>query len=156
MVRGEYEFLPQVEAGPDAPGLRASSQWPCGHREGEKPFLQLSSLASSLPAPRLIPFHEAPPSVVSFAPWTTCEGCLNRVTQTGCLQRQKFIGVSGWFSGLSIQLLILAQFVISWFMSSSPTTSFALTTRSLLGILSLPASLCPSPPSLFLSLSQDK
>ena len=45
--------------------------------------------------------------------------------------------------------------MISWFVSSSPTTGLLLSTRSLLWILCLPLSLCPSPSfvcSLFLSL----
>ena len=46
---------------------------------------------------------------------------------------------------LSTQLLIAAQIVISQFVRSSPMLGSALTARSLLGILSLPFSLCPSP-----------
>ena len=34
-------------------------------------------------------------------------------------------GAPGWLSRLSIQLLILAQVMISWFVSSSPTWDLA-------------------------------
>ena len=57
-----------------------------------------------------------------------------------------------WFSGLSVQSLILAQVMISPFMGSSPMSVSVLTAQSLLGILSLPLSL-PLPCSLSLSLS---
>ena len=44
-----------------------------------------------------------------------------------------------WLGRLSVQLLILAQVMISWFMRSSPALGSALPARSLLGmhILSL-------------------
>ena len=51
-------------------------------------------------------------------------------------------GAPGWLSRLSVGLLVWAQVVISWFVSSSPPLGSVLTVRSLLGILS---------PSLFLS-----
>ena len=54
-------------------------------------------------------------------------------------------GAPGWLSRLSIQLLVWAQVMISRFVSSSPTLSSALTSQSLLGILSLSLSLYPSP-----------
>ena len=56
----------------------------------------------------------------------------------------------GWLRWLSIQLLISAQVMISWFMSSSPASGCALTVRSLLEILSLPLSLCPPCPDLYI------
>ena len=52
---------------------------------------------------------------------------------------EKERGVPGWLSQLSIWLLISAQAMISWFMSSNPASGSVLTVRSLLGILSLPA-----------------
>ena len=51
-------------------------------------------------------------------------------------QLKKILGVPGWLSWLSIWLLISAQVMISWFVSSSPKTGSALTVQSLLGILS--------------------
>ena len=51
------------------------------------------------------------------------------------------MGAPGWFSGLSLQLLISAQVMISGFVSSSPASDSTLAVQSLLGILSL----CPSP-----------
>ena len=62
---------------------------------------------------------------------------------------------TGWLSQLSIQLLILAQVMISWFVSSSPTSGSELTVQNLLGILSLPLSL-RLPNSYFLPLSPNK
>ena len=53
--------------------------------------------------------------------------------------------VRGWLSWLSDRLLVLAQAMISWFMSSNPVLGSVLTEQSLLGILSLSLSLCPSP-----------
>ena len=54
---------------------------------------------------------------------------------------------------LSVQLLILAQIMISWFVSLSPALGSALTVWSLLEILSLPLSLPLPWLALFLSLS---
>ena len=51
--------------------------------------------------------------------------------------RRRKEGMPGWLSWLSIWLLLLAQVVISLFMSSSPTSGSVLTVWSLLGILSL-------------------
>ena len=48
-----------------------------------------------------------------------------------------------WFSLFSVQPLISAQVIISWFVGSSPTLCSMQTVQSLLGILSL--HLCPSP-----------
>ena len=66
----------------------------------------------------------------------------------GALARicQDRLGAPGGLSPLSIQLLVSAQVMSSWFMSSSLTLGSALTGRSLLEILSL--SLCPFPCSL--------
>ena len=51
----------------------------------------------------------------------------------------------GWLSWLCVQLLILAQVMISWFMGLSPAS---LTVQSLLGIFSLPFPRPLSPPTL--------
>ena len=51
----------------------------------------------------------------------------------------------GWLRQLSIELLTSAQVMISWFVRSSPTSHSALTAWSLLRILSLSLSVCPSP-----------
>ena len=62
----------------------------------------------------------------------------------------------GWLSQSGVQPLISAQVMISQFLRSSPTSGSALPAQSLLGILSLLLSLCPSlahPHSLSLSLS---
>ena len=64
-------------------------------------------------------------------------------------------GAPGWPSGLSIQLLVWAQVMISWFVTLRPASGCALTARSLLGILSLTLSLCSSP-ACSLSPSQNK
>ena len=56
-----------------------------------------------------------------------------------------------WVAQLvSVQLLISAQVMISWFMGSSPVSSSVLTAQSLLGILSTSVS---ASPLLSLSLS---
>ena len=60
-----------------------------------------------------------------------------------------------WLSGLSIQLLISAQVMISWFVSWSPVSDSALTMQSLLGIFCLLLSL-PLPHSHSLSLKINK
>ena len=56
-------------------------------------------------------------------------------------------------AGLSIRLLTLARVMISWFMSSSPTSGSVLAVQSLLGILSPSLSVLPL---LALSLSLSK
>ena len=61
-----------------------------------------------------------------------------------------------WFSWLSVQLLVSAQIMISWFTCWSLTLGSVLIVQSLLGVL-LSLSLCPSPAhvlSLSLSLSK--
>ena len=50
-----------------------------------------------------------------------------------------------WFSGLSLQLLISAQAMISQFVSSSPASGSVMTLQSLLGIPSLPTLSAPTP-----------
>ena len=59
-----------------------------------------------------------------------------------------------------VKCLTLAQAMISRFVSSSPALGSLLSAQSLLGILCLPPSLCPSPMpfshSLFLSQKQNK
>ena len=64
-------------------------------------------------------------------------------------------GAPGWHSQLSVWLLVLVQVMISWFMSSNPTSGSALMLQSLLGIL---CRLLSDPPPLVLSLplSQNK
>ena len=83
-------------------------------------------------------------------PWQTF-GCLRCVPGTelgaeapGARNPISLNGAPGWLSRLSVQLLVLAQVVISWFVSSNPTSGSVLTVRSLLGILSPSLSLCPS------------
>ena len=70
-----------------------------------------------------------------------------------------YLGVPGWLSRLSTQLLVLAQVMISLLVRSSPRSGSMLTAQSLLGILSLRLS-APPPGvhvhSLSLSLSQSK
>ena len=68
--------------------------------------------------------------------------------------KNKKTGASGWLSWLSIQLLILAQVMISRFMRSSPALGSVLAVQILLG-LSLPLSLS-HPLLLSLSLSLSK
>ena len=67
--------------------------------------------------------------------------------------KRKERGTPGWLSQLSIGLLVSAQVMISQFMSSSPTSGSTLIVQSLLGILTLSFSLCPSPALVVLSLS---
>ena len=56
------------------------------------------------------------------------------------------VGVLGWLSQLSIQLLVLVQVVISWFMGLSPTSGSVLTARSLEPASdAVSPSLCASP-----------
>ena len=64
-------------------------------------------------------------------------------------------GASGWLSGLSVQPLVLAQIMISWFMRSSPASGSELTVRLLLGILSPSLSALPLH-VLYLSLKINK
>ena len=64
-----------------------------------------------------------------------------------------FYVAPGWLSWFSIQLMVSAQVMVSWFMSSSPTSGSVLTVCSLLGILSPSLSAAPL---LALSLSQNK
>ena len=66
-------------------------------------------------------------------------------------------GAPGWLSRVSVRLLILAQVMISQFMSSSPTSGSALTVQTLLWILSLSPSLSVPPPlTCVLSLKINK
>ena len=59
-------------------------------------------------------------------------------------------------SSVGVQLLISAQVMVSRFVRSSPASGSMLTAWSLLGILSVPLSLCPSLARIFLFLSQNK
>ena len=54
--------------------------------------------------------------------------------------QSKFISLSAWVTQ-PVKRPTAAQIMISWFMSSSPTSGSALTVQSLLGILSPPLSL---------------
>ena len=63
--------------------------------------------------------------------------------------RAKENPVAGWLRQLRVQLLISPQDMTSLSIGSSPTLGSALRVWSLLGILSLSLSLCPSP-SFFL------
>ena len=63
-------------------------------------------------------------------------------------------GAPGWLSWLSIQLLVLAQVMISQFMGLSPASGSVLTYRASLEF-SLSLSLS-APPPLALSLSPSK
>ena len=58
---------------------------------------------------------------------------------------KKTLGVPGGLSQLSVRLLVSAQVAISQFVGLSPASGSMLTVWNLLGILSLPFSLCPSP-----------
>ena len=63
-------------------------------------------------------------------------------------------GASGWLNQLSVQLLMLAQVMISQFMSLSPESGSAVTTESAWVSLSLPLSLPLPTRSLFLSQNE--
>ena len=63
---------------------------------------------------------------------------------------KSLLGVPGQLIQLSVQLLVSAQVMISWFVGSSSTLDSVLTVQSLLRILSLPLS---APPPFVLSLS---
>ena len=75
---------------------------------------------------------------------------------------EKCQGTPGWLSRLSTRLLILAQVMISWFVSSSPTLSSVLPVWTLRGILSLSApllltfSLCLSKQKKFFYCQEQK
>ena len=57
-----------------------------------------------------------------------------------------FSRAPGWLSWLSVQILIFAQVMISWFMRWNLESGSVQTAQSLLGILSLPLSLTAPPP----------
>ena len=59
----------------------------------------------------------------------------------GKIPKKGAAGAPEWLSRLSVQLLVLAQVMISWFMSLSPALGSVLTVQNLPGILSLPLSL---------------
>ena len=65
----------------------------------------------------------------------------NMCTGHSPLKDCDILGSPRWLSWLSVRLLILAQIMISQFVSSSPTLVFVLIAQSLLGILCLPFSL---------------
>ena len=70
--------------------------------------------------------------------------------------KKEKLGAPGWLSWLSIRLFVLAQVIISLFMSSSPTLSSELTVWSRIGILS-PSLYAPTPlRALSLSLKINK
>ena len=60
------------------------------------------------------------------------------------------LGVPGWFSQLSLWLLVSAQVMISQLMSPSPSSGSVLTMWSQLGILSLRSLSAPTLLVLFL------
>ena len=62
---------------------------------------------------------------------------------TVIIKKHAKIGVPGWLSQLSLQLLISAQVRISQFMGSSPALGSALMAWGLLGILFLSLSTLP-------------
>ena len=68
-------------------------------------------------------------------------------------QKQNRQGVPGWLGRLSVQLLILAQVMISRFQSSGRALGSMLTAQNLLRILS---PFLSAPPLLTLSLSLSK
>ena len=68
-------------------------------------------------------------------------------------QKNESSAAPGWLSQLSIRLLVLAQVMISWFLSSSPRLGSALSSQSLLGDSFSPSLSAPPPLSLSLSLS---
>ena len=78
------------------------------------------------------------------------ENLLNNRNKNYLIIKYVKTGVPEWHSLLSIRLLISAQVMISWFVSSSPTWGSALMAWSLLGILSL----LLSAPHLLCSLSK--
>ena len=67
------------------------------------------------------------------------------VNSPSALERMSVLGVPGWLSWLSVQLLISAQVTVSWFVGLSPALGSALTTRNLLGFSFSSLSLCPFP-----------
>ena len=84
-----------------------------------------------------------------------CEEFAKQRSQVMSAKIRNVGGAPGWLSGLSVQLLVSAQVMISRFMASSPASGSVLTAQSLLGILSLSSSPC-APPLLTLSLSLSK
>ena len=71
-------------------------------------------------------------------------------------QNIKLHGARGWLNQLSVQFLISAQVMISWFVSSSPALGSVLTAWSLLGILSPSLSALPYSLCLFLKINKPK
>ena len=59
------------------------------------------------------------------------------------VSKWNIVGAPGWLSWLSVQLLVLAQVLISQLVRLSPALGSALTVQSLLVVLCLP--LCHSP-----------
>ena len=74
---------------------------------------------------------------------------------TQLLQIIYILGASGWLSWLSIQFLVLAQVMISWFVRLNPTfVSEGWGGTCFRFCFPLSLSLCPPPTTHFLSLSQ--
>ena len=75
------------------------------------------------------------PSLSVLPPFTLCPSLLQNYINIKKNVKErtetKYNGVPGWFSWLSLQLLIWAQVMISGFMSSSPTSGSVLTAQSL-------------------------
>ena len=67
--------------------------------------------------------------------------------------RNEKTGAPGWVCQLSVRLLVSAQVVISWFVSSSPSLGSALIGWSLLGTLS-PSAPCVGLLSLSLKMNK--
>ena len=60
----------------------------------------------------------------------------SKIAYQGLWHTKHKTGAPGWLRRLSIWLLILAQVMISWFVSSSPASGSVLPVQRLLGILS--------------------
>ena len=131
------QFKPQHMTD-DASGLPTLCWDPCA------PLLLLKTGSWNIPNPA----HTSDPS--------TCRpSSLERISPSfGKTLKRINVRAPGWLSRLSNRILISAQVMISWFVGSRPTLGSALTAQSLLGILSLCLSLCPS--FRLHSLSQNK
>ena len=72
---------------------------------------------------------------------TVCGHAYCAGRQTALSEKSIRSGVPGWLSRLSVRLLVSAQVVISWFVSSNPTSGSLLSAQSPLQILCPPLSL---------------
>ena len=83
--------------------------------------------------------------------------CVAGPHASGQLQEPQVTGAPAWLSWLSAKCPISVQVMISWFVSSSPTSGSLLSAQSPLWVLGPPLSAPPPPlcmPALFLSHSQ--